>query len=182
MKRLLILLLFICYGISNAADVPLFRANSKELGYDAIDIYPLNTYYSFVGNVLGMTGKHANWANATLRGFNEYASASVPIVYSYGGAQSGIPSADSTSLNHGNYDFKTNGVAFWEGGSNHALKKSMYYSSAPAFFGSCAWPTFGPDLSPLTKTLPAKARYEGDTSCNGGGGPPPPQGLAGKGH
>ena len=38
MKRLLILLLFICYGISNAADVPLFRANSKELGYDAIDI------------------------------------------------------------------------------------------------------------------------------------------------
>ena len=38
MKRFLVLLLFICCGVSNAADVQLFHANSKELGYDAIDI------------------------------------------------------------------------------------------------------------------------------------------------
>jgi len=143
-------------------------------GFDAIDIYPMQTYYSFVGNVLGITGMHTNWSAATLRGFNEYASPSAPIVYSYGGASGSIPSANTTSLNHGNYDFKTNGVAYWEGGSNHTLKNSMYYSSKPAFFGNCVWPAFGPDLSPITNKLPAKARYEGDPSCSGGSGAPAP--------
>ena len=38
MRRLLILLLLVCCGLANAKDTPLFHANSKELGYDAIDI------------------------------------------------------------------------------------------------------------------------------------------------
>ena len=156
------------WGDETGTGVPSFPPNS---GFDAIDLYPMQTYYSFVGNVLGITGKHTNWADATLRGFNEYASASAPIVYSYAGASGSIPSSNTTSLNHGNYDYKTNGVAYWEGGPNHALKASMYYTSKPAFFGACVWPGIGPDITPITNQMPAKARYEGDKSCNSGSSP-----------
>ncbi len=134
-------------------------------GYAAIDIYPLNTHYSFVGNVLGITGMHTTWSTATLRGFNEYASPTAPLVYSYGGAVGSIPSADSTSINHGNFDYKTNGVAYWEGGSDHGLRNSMYYSSAPAWW--CAqtpWPAIGPDVNNIHNDIPAKLRYQG-VSC-----------------
>jgi hypothetical protein len=162
------------WGDETGTGVPSFPPNS---GYDAVDLYPMQTYYSFVGNILGITSKHTNWAKATLRGFDEYASPTAPIVYSYGAANGSIPSTSTTSINHGNYDYKTNGVAYWDGGSNHTLKNSMYYSSKPSFFGSCAWPAFGPDLNPITNKLPAKARYEGDTSCNSGSAPAAPTSL-----
>jgi hypothetical protein len=164
------------WGDESGTDVPKFPPGS---GYDAIDVYPLNPYYSFVGNVLGVTGMHTTWSSATVRGDNEYASRTSPIVYSYGGGSGSLPSSSTTSINHGNYDFKTNGVAYWEGGSNHTLRNSMYYGGKPAFFGSCSWPAFGPDLSPVTKTLPAKARYEGSTACGGTtpDAPAPPSNL-----
>jgi hypothetical protein len=158
------------WGDETGSGVPNFPPNN---GYDAIDLYPMQTYYSFVGNVLGITGKHTTWSAATLRGFNEYASPSNPIVYSYGGASGNIPSADTTSLNHGNFDYKTNGVAYWEGGTNHILKTSMYYSSKPSFFGSCSWPAFGPDLTPITNMIPAQVRYSGSAACSGGPTPTP---------
>jgi hypothetical protein len=164
------------WGDETGTGVPSFP---PSVGYVAVDIYSLNTYYSFVGNILGINGKHTTWSAATLRGYNKYASRTAPVVYSYGGAQGGIPSANTTSLNHGNYDYKTNGVAYWEGGSNHTLRNSMYYVSKPAFFGACTWPAFGPDLTPITNTLPAKARFEG-SSCGSGGvtpGPLPPTNL-----
>jgi len=165
------------WGDETGTGVPSFPPSS---GFDANDTWDLNTYYSFVGNVLGRTGLRTTWSNATLRGNNGYASASAPIVYNYGAATGSIPSADTTSLNHGNYDYKTNGVAYWDGGSNHTLKASMYYGNKPAFFGSCAWPAFGPDLSPITKTLPAQARFQGSASCGSGGaasGPAAPTNL-----
>jgi hypothetical protein len=127
-------------------NVPSFNAGGMS-GFDAIDVYTLNTYMSFVANVLGRTGMHANWAAATLRGFNEYGTNSSPIVYSYAGPVSSVPSTDSTSINHGNYDFKTNGVAYWEGGSNHSFSSSWYYSSKPSFLGSKPWPLIGPDVT-----------------------------------
>jgi hypothetical protein len=158
------------WGDETGTGVPSF----PNSGFDAIDLYPGQSYYSFVGNVLGIPGKHTSWSNATLRGFDEYAGASSPIVYSFGGSLGSAPSSDATSLNHGNYDYKTNGVAYWDGGSNHTLKSSMYYASKPAFFGSCSWPAFGPDLSPITNTLPAQARFQGSASCGGGSSTPPP--------
>ncbi len=132
------------WGDETGTGVPSFPPNS---GFDAIDTYPLNTYYAFVGNVLGRTGLHTTWSAATLRGFNEFAAPATPIVYSYGGTQSGIPSTDTTSLNHGNWDFKTNGVAYWEGGTNHVLANSLYYTTKPAFLGNISWPLIGPDVT-----------------------------------
>ena len=152
------------WGDETGSGVPSFPPTS---GYAAVDIYPLNTYYSFVGNVLGVTGMHTTWSAATLRGFSEYAGRAAPIVYSYGGAVGNIPSTDATSINHANYDYKTNGVAFWEGGTDHVLKISLYYSSAPAWWCSqTPWPAIGPDVTAIHNDIPAKRRYDG-LACNG---------------
>jgi hypothetical protein len=167
------------WGDETGTGVPSFPPAE---GYQAIDVYDLNTYYSFVGNVLGNgtlngTANHAKWASATVRGDNAYAARTSPMVYSYGAASGSIPSPSTTSINHGNYDYKTAGVAYWEGGSNHTLKNSMYYTSKPAFFGTCAWPVAGPDLTPLTNTLPAQARYGGSAACSTGSTLAPPTSL-----
>jgi hypothetical protein len=146
------------WGDETGTGVPSFP---PEEGYDAIDLYPMQTYYSFVGNVLGHPNLHTTWSAATLRGFNEYAEAATPIVYSFGTANGSIPSGDTTSLNHGNYDFKTNGVAYWDGGALHALATSMYYSAKPAWWGAQAWPAIGPDVSGFASTIPAKDRFNG---------------------
>jgi hypothetical protein len=95
-------------------------------------------------------------------------------VYGFGCNGSFDANTRNTMILHGNYDYKTKGVAHWDGGAQHALKSSMYYSAKPAFFGSCSWPVFGPDLGSITNTLPAKARYEGATTCAGGGTPGAP--------
>ena len=155
---------------TQASDVP----SKPSWGSLPLDVWYNQNYYSFVGNVLGVVGKWMNpsWSGYTLRNSN----CSQQAIYNYGCNSSGIYSsaANTSSINHGNYDYKTNGVAFWEGGSDHALKASMYYASRPSFFGNCAWPAFGPDLTPVAGKLPAKARFEGDTSCSGVPPPPPP--------
>lgn len=163
------------WGDETGTGVPSFPPVN---GYAAIDLYLLQTYYTFVGNVLGNaalngTTNHAQWANATVRPspctVNNcgYPDRTAPVVYSYGtsGSGSGIPGASSvpssstTSLNHGNWDLKTNGVAYWEGGANHNLASGIYYTSKPAFFGGCNWPVAGPDLTPLANQNPAERLY-----------------------
>lgn len=141
-------------------------------GYVAIDIYNKNNYYSFVGNVLGITGMHTNWSNASLRPnppANKYPSPSSPVVYGYGSS-----AASSTSINHGNYDYKTSGVAYWEGGGDHTLKNSMYYGSPPSSWwcGETPWPPIGPDVSGYHNDIPARRRYNG-AACTASGVPPP---------
>lgn len=167
--------------------IPLFPPNG---GYNALDLYTGQLYYSFVGNVLGSTssmvtlGLQPTWANASLTGYDQTGySASAPVVYSVGGASNtsftgGTTSSSSaTILRHGNYDFKTNGVAFWDGGSTHALASGIYYGSAPSFFGSCTWPSIGPDITPVaTTSMPAYNRYSGNT-CSGAPPPTIPTGL-----
>jgi hypothetical protein len=163
---------------TQASDVP----QKPSWGSTPLDVWYNQNYYSFVGNVLGVTGKwlNPNWASFTVRNSN----CSQNSIYAYGCDSNGNYSAttNTSSINHGNYDYKTLGVAYWEGGSNHTLNNSMYYSSKPAFFGSCTWPPYGPEGNPSTGTLPAKARYDGTNSCGGGSNPPsaapaPPTGV-----
>jgi Pectate lyase superfamily protein len=152
-----------------------WSGNNPSWGFVAMEIERLQHFYSAVGNVLGNPNLHTNWSNATLlsTNCNFDASRSNPTVYGFGCNGSFDADVRNTMILHGNYDYKTKGVAHWDGGSQHNLKSSMYYSSKPAFFGNCAWPAFGPDLSSVTNKLPAKARYEGDTSCGSSGGGTP---------
>jgi hypothetical protein len=156
-------------------------------GFDAVDLYQSQSYYSFVGNVLGTppvssipTGAndacqvtssiagHAGWSNGTLSldcATNNcgYEAPAGPGVYSYG--DSGLGSAaqsDSTVIRNANYDYLTGGVAYWDqGAANNSIAASLYYSSKPSFFGSCRWPVAGYDQSPAYALNPAEATYLG---------------------
>jgi hypothetical protein len=146
-----------------------------QAGFDAVDLYPGQTYYSFVDNVLGNPNLgvgSGTWSNAAVRTFNEYAEPSAPVVYSMGGAftlgGAKVPSSDSTSILQGNYDYKTMGVAYNDGGANKTYQPSYYYSSKPSFIGNCPFPEQGSDLNPVsTLSQPAYQRAMG-TTCLGG--------------
>jgi len=161
-------------------------------GFDAVDLYQSQQYYSYVGNVLGTSAiptgannscavastesPHATWSNATTSiscttNNCGYEAPGAPGVYSYG--SSGLGSAaqsNSTITRNGNYDYKAAGVAYWDGGStNNTLANSLYYSSKPSFFGTCRWPVVGYDQSPVYALNPAEATYLG---ANIGAAPP----------
>jgi len=143
-----------------------FTSSTPNWGFVAVELAWDQHYYSVVGNVLGNPGLHTTWSNATVFSTDCTWSSSrtSPRVYGLGCSSAGDgpyqAMVRATTILHGNYDFTTQGVAFWDGGANHTLKASMYYASKPSFFGSYAWPAFGPDLSPIVGTIPAKVRYE----------------------
>jgi hypothetical protein len=158
--------------------------SSTNWGFVALEIDRQQHYYSALANVLGNPNLHTNWSNASVMQANCSfgSSRSAPMVYGLGCvSQSGTYDAAvrSTLILHGNYDYKTQGVANWDGGSARGFNDSMYYSSKPAFFGACAWPAFGPDVPSITNTLPAMARYEGSPACSSGTptAPAPPRNL-----
>ena len=137
--------------------VPNFNTNLSGgpggaiLGFDPIDIFDGNTSLSFAANVLGRTGMHAGWSAATLTtGGNNccVGTAAAPFVYVVSTTTLGGIAAPSASIiRHGNWDFLTNGVAFWDGGAIHTFDASWYYTSGkPAFLGSKPWPLIGPDV------------------------------------
>lgn len=156
-------------------------------GYDAIDLYTGQSYYAYVNNVLGSgnlgsTGVWPTWSGGTLSAtctVNNcgYDTKTAPGIYSYGGNLSATspttPGASSaaTIIRQGNYDYKTLGVAFNDGGTGFTYQASYYYSSKPAFLGSCPYPEQGSDLTPVdTLSQPAYQRAFGLTACSGGGG------------
>jgi len=76
-----------------------------------------------------------------------------------GGGSGNIPSSSTTSLSQGNYDYKTAGVAYWQGGTNHTMAASMYYPSEPGFLHGYPWPLEGPEGNPTINPNPAETCY-----------------------
>jgi hypothetical protein len=154
-------------GSNNQSDcIPTYLFPPVE-GFDAVDLYTGQSYYAYVDNVLGNNSSLPTddvWSAATLSGFNEYASNSNPMVYSYGGQLGSAASSASTIIRQGNYDYYTNGVAYNDGGTGYTYPASMYYTSTPSFIGSCAFPEQGSDLNPVdTLQQPAYQRAMGTT-------------------
>jgi hypothetical protein len=149
-------------------------------GYWPLEAWRDQNYYSFVGNVLGITGKwgNPNWSTYTLINSS---CATDPNIYQLGcnpfnNQYNSL--ANSSRILHGNYDLKTHGVAFWDGGSNHSLAASIYYVSQPTAWwkvGSYVspWPGIGPDQTGglaeadgVANKNPAQACFEsGGTVC-----------------
>ena len=133
----------------------------------AIFIGTDNHYNNVVGNILGTSG----WSNAyDVRNTNAWTTNAI-----YATA---VPNTDdlafTTLLRHMNYDYYTNSIktcntsgepGCQSGDGGGTLPNSLYLGSKPSFFGNCAWPAFGPDLNPPVKTLPAKDRFEGGSTC-----------------
>jgi hypothetical protein len=143
-------------GDESGIDVP----QAPNWGFYAADIWANQNYYSVVGNVLGVP----SWTSGTIRNSGN-CNASTRVAYKYGCDSNGAFSSATFNsiLSHGNYDYISDGVALWDGGADHLLRSSMYYTAKPTLFGNCAWPVFGPDLTPMTGVLPAKQRYDGLT-------------------
>jgi hypothetical protein len=129
-----------------------------------VEVETYNRYYNLVGNVIGLP----TFTGGTLVS-NSSANSPGPVIYRFGrnsaGGAYGDPTSYSTTIKHGNYDYVTDGVAHWDGGADHTLANSLYYLSKPAFFGTCAWPPFGPEGNPTAGTVPAKDRYDGTRLC-----------------
>jgi hypothetical protein len=149
------------WGDETGTGVPSFP---PQEGYDAIDLYTMQTYYSFVGNVLGHLNLRTTWSAGILQisctetncGYEE---PNAPGIYSAGAAVGSIPSSLTTALFQGNYDYKTLGVAYWNGGAAHTLAASMYYPSEPAFMAGYPWPLEGPEGNPTINPNPAENCY-----------------------
>lgn len=157
-----------------------FTTSNPSWGFVAVEIDRMQHFFSLVGNVLGNPNLHTNWNNATVlpTGCNWGSSRSNPTVYGLGCVSQGgsyDAAVRGTLILHGNYDYKTKGVAHWDGGSAHGIRPSMYYSGKPSFFGGCAWPAIGPDVSGLTNMIPARARFEGLDACNSDSTPTLPE-------
>jgi hypothetical protein len=184
------------YLPSGAATPP--GGSNPNNGFDAISLYTGQSYYSLVGNVLGHTGLHTTWSGGTVLATpcqDAYAR-SAPVAYDLCGAagtqgpdgytleHTTAPGSSTTAIKHGNWDYVTNGVAYWDGGSNHTLAASLYYTSEPTFLTGYAWPLEGPEGNPTINHNPAYdcwlnapatgGTFSPQTCYSSGVAPPPP--------
>jgi parallel beta-helix repeat protein len=133
---------------------------SKTVGISDLELWYGNTYYNFVGNVLGTVGWETTYQNN-----NPYSGKNVYCLdYVYDSTPADGRTAASM-LRHGNWDSVNNSFVWDAGIADHNIPNSYYLASKPSFFGACAWPPVGPDLTPMVRTLPAKDRYEGGGIC-----------------
>jgi len=69
------------------------------------------------------------------------------------------PVAQTSTYWHGNWDPVTKGTVWNQANADHALPRSLYLTNAPGWWvANMAWPPFGPDLTPMINTLPARVR------------------------
>ena len=141
----------------------------------AVDVSQTARNYSLVGNVIGSDWQKSlqQWTPLVVaRQSRSYYTTNNPYGYTFGyanltddGSDSGDTNAAYTSaIIHGDYDYVTGSFRWNAGIANQNLPSSFYRTAKPAWFGSLAWPAFGPSPSTPTAALvgsiPAKACYD----------------------
>jgi hypothetical protein len=138
---------------------------------NAIEFQYKNTYMNVLGCVLGTTGQ-SNTYEVSYPDPTDVSSQKTIWRLGYGGPSwAGDPNVKATLLRHGNFDYVTNSVIWDPNNSDHTLPPSLYLSSKPSWWGSLAWPAIGPDLNPMTGTIPANSATKESIP------PPSPTGL-----
>jgi hypothetical protein len=130
----------------------------------AIEWEVSNYYNSAYGNILGYSGMTPAYYEIGVDGALDH-QITEKFCWKLGftgsdqlGARD--PLVLSTAVRHGNYDYYHNAVDDWIAGVGHDIPPSLYVDTKPSFFGSRVWPPFGPDVSGLTNTIPAKGRWD----------------------
>jgi hypothetical protein len=144
------------------------NAVTPTLARWAVDVEAHSYYNNVVGSIIGRPGDTGvRYASAHIA---ETLLASYRLGFESPGSDT-ISDAlvQAQTLIHGNYDYIGGGIVWDARNADHTLPASLYLSAKPAWFGALAWPAFGPELSPMVGTIPAKIRYEGGTV------PPPTQ-------
>jgi hypothetical protein len=137
--------------------------------------------FSFIGNVMGRPGQMSGWRytdpmmGCDVNGSNcvggvsgSWGQGAEGRIWQLGydatnqWTQQAEPSALSTVIRDGNYDFLTNSQRWHNTPGGFAIPNSMYLTTKPAFFGSNPWPWVDPTTGTIY-TLPAKARYDAGT-------------------
>jgi hypothetical protein len=126
----------------------------KGFGYDQHLIYVLGTPNMGNGGFSGTAqlSKGKPWADWTRVAAGERGPGP-------GGFQELDLDVRATTLIKGNFNYKHNAVPENEAVGG-ALPKSLYLSQKPAWFGSLAWPAFGPDTAFENNKIPAQVRFE----------------------
>jgi len=121
-------------------------------------------WMSFVGNVLGATGKMDGWS------FETTFDSGKPGIWMLGWDAVKPYRTDAqvsaTALRHGNFDYLTNTVKWDPEVGPQALPNSLYLRQKPTFFDAgrgYVWPWVDPAGDTKLHTLPAKARYDAGT-------------------
>jgi hypothetical protein len=144
--------------------------------WSCVEIQKFNYYYNIVGNVIGLP----SFTTGTVVWNQAGAAPAWPAIYRFGYNSAGGVYSDSQSfatvILNGNYNYVSDAVDNWTS-LDHTLPSSLYYSTKPAFFGACAWPLYGPDVMPLTQSLPAQDRFNRTAGCASGPAPEAPTNL-----
>jgi hypothetical protein len=158
------------------------RSFKDTSGVRAVGLAYGSWWDSFIGNVLGRSGKMAGWhytdlamscdtdGNNCTGNNNNWTGLSVWRI-GYDPERWGMypdPKTLSTVIRDGNYDFLTNSQKWHSTPGGFAIPNSLYLNARPSFFGSDPWPWVDPANGSLA-ILPAKARFDNGTYfCNSG--------------
>ena len=141
----------------------------------AVDLSQTALFYSLVGNVIGSERQKAlgKWTPMVVaRQPRSYYTTNNSFGYTFGYANPSDGGGDkgdgdkawTTAIVHGDYDFVTGAFRWNAGIARHDLPSSFYLAAKPAWFGSLAWPAFGPSAAVPTTALvgdiPARACFE----------------------
>ena len=129
----------------------------QGFGYDQHFIYVLGMPNMGNGGFRGTAqpSKGAFWADWTKMTGSERGRGPGP-----GGFQELDLDVRATTLIKGNFNYADNRVPPKESLGNAALPASLYLKEKPAWFGTLAWPAFGPDTAFEKNRIPAQARFE----------------------
>ncbi len=123
------------------------------------------TYVSFVGNVMGSLNiPYVRYETENITA-PCYSNAFDIYKLGYEGgtgdcdAAGNDPNTKLTMIRHGNYDYKNKAVVWEPSIADHLIPPSLYLTAKPAFFKDLPWPAIGPDLNPMTGTIPAQKRF-----------------------
>ena len=120
-----------------------------------VSLWKDQTYYNFIGNVLGIDGHENKYeGNDLYDGKMIYC-----LDYTNSGSSNGQTLA--TILRHGNYDFVNNAVVWDKKILDRTIPNSYYLTEKPKWWGNLAWPAIGPDCNSMVNDIPAKLRLEG---------------------
>lgn len=161
----------------------------------AVDLSQTVRYFNMIGNVIGSDRqKSLTWTLQAVAPQNRsFYTTNNHFGYTFGyanlsdsGSGTGNNSLPySTAVIHGDFDY-VKGTTRWDANiASRTLAASLYRTSKPLWFGSLAWPAFGPSVSDsatiLVGTIPAKDCFDRGLmpSCQSGSlkQPKPPGGM-----
>lgn len=127
----------------------------------AVMLDTFNRYWSFVGNILGTSGKHTVYE--ALAGTTAGAGMSIYIA-GFSTLPTKVPSDPktvATMYRHGNYDTVNNTIMWTGTNPDRTIPASMYLTAKPSWFGNRPWPPFEPSNpgTAVPTNLPAGYRF-----------------------